>query len=311
MEKMPEDNQLLSEEVIEVENRSVKRRIAIALLVMVLLAATAEVVVLAYNNKSISSDEEFTKKLVLAIDRAERWINVNQVDILQRRNTALFMMLRYCQETEANRVIGRIIKAFMDCSVSNPTMEGADRIKKVDLTWPINEISLNQEIERETIDYKWMLYAIAPDKAHVTAEELELFDKEKWQHRQLTHQLFALIILRETIGPNEELNNLIEHLSNRHTSELFFDVAVVDIYIQKVLFVLMADLPQKIQRRWIERIIENQQSDGGWNDRWYCLTTHRRPKFSPAPPSDQHATLQAFTALYLVKYKYPGYFGVQ
>ena len=83
MKKMPEENNLIGEEVLDVKNRPVMHITAISLLVLVLLAATVEVVVLVHNNKSISSDEKFKKKLVLAIDRAESWINVHQMDILQ------------------------------------------------------------------------------------------------------------------------------------------------------------------------------------------------------------------------------------
>ena len=86
----------------------------------------------------------------------------------------------------------------------------------------------------------------------------------------------------------------------------------MDIYIQKVTFVLRAGHPEKIRRRWIERIIENQREDGGWNDRWFCFTSGRRPVFkAPVPLSDQHATLQAITALYMVRYKYPEYYGLK
>jgi hypothetical protein len=67
-----------------------------------------------------------------------------------------------------------------------------------------------------------------------------------------------------------------------------------------------------IRRRWVERIIANQMPDGGWNDRWFCFDSGRRPVFGFArPPSDQHATIQAVMALYLVKYPYAEQFGVK
>lgn len=87
---------------------------------------------------------------------------------------------------------------------------------------------------------------------------------------------------------------------------------MVDIYIQKVAFILMADHPEKVRIRWIEKIIANQQPDGGWNDRWYCFSSSRIPIFNFAtPPSDQHPTIQAMAALYLVKYRYPEQFGLK
>jgi hypothetical protein len=174
-------------------------------------------------------------------------------------------------------------------------------------------MELNLTIEKESIDNKWVLYAIATEQAKITPQEMHLFDRQRWQRRQLTHQLNALVTLKKRSGkPDEKLDEIIEHLCERLSSELVFDMAVVDIYIQKVAFVLRASHPEKIRVRWVERMIDNQLSDGGWNDKWFCFTSNRRPVFDfAAPPSNQHATIQALTALYLVKYRYPEQFGLK
>ncbi len=144
---------------------------------------------------------------------------------------------------------------------------------------------------------------MAPDQANFNPQESGLFDPDRWQRRRLTHQLDALIKLRETKGQNEDLEKLIRHLSTRINRQLIFNSAVVDIYIQKVLFVLRTGSPEKLRRRWIEKVIANQLPDGGWNDKWFCFTSRRRPTLDfKTPPSDQHATIQALTLLYLVKH---------
>jgi hypothetical protein len=85
----------------------------------------------------------------------------------------------------------------------------------------------------------------------------------------------------------------------------------VDIYIQKIAFVLYAGYPEKIRRRWVERVTANQRTDGGWNDRWLCFDSRKRPVFSlKQSSSDQHATVQALWLLCQVKYRYPEYFGL-
>lgn len=120
--------------------------------------------------------------------------------------------------------------------------------------------------------------------------------------------------MRERRQGDQEIEPLVEHLCNRLTDELTCDMAVVDVYIQKNAFTLRAGYPEKINRRWIERIIENQQDDGGWNDRWLCFrsyTERRRPDFSSYPPSNPHATVQALWLLYQVKHRYPEHFGLR
>ena len=219
-------------------------------------------------------------------------------------------MLRECNDIRPNPVFGGIVTSFL-----NEPMTHYSRCWKheVEPNWPIDKLELNIAIKKEYIDNKWALYAIAPDKAEVKPEELGLFDAQRWHRRQLTHQVFALTMLRDRYGSNERLDKLIERLCGRLNSDSAFCMPVVDIYIQRVAFVLRAGFPQKVKRRWVERIIAEQQSDGGWNDRWLCFTTVRKkPIFDIAEtPSDQHATVQAILALYLVKYRYPEQFGLQ
>jgi len=265
--------------------------------------------VLLYNNVSFMTNARFAGKVNISIEKAEKWAEANRSSILKKKNAALLMMLRKCDELKNNPVFEDIVKTFLDTPIPNYTTCWK---REIDPNRPVNSFDLNKAIEKESIDNKWMLYAIAPDKAHIGPEEMFLFDTERWQKRQLTHQLIALVKLRETQGPDQKLDKLIERLCSRLSSELYFDLAVVDIYIQKVMFTLMAGHQEKIRRRWVERIIANQQADGGWNDRWFCFTSNRRPTLNFKNRSgDQHATIQAVTALYLIKYKYPEYFGLQ
>lgn len=301
--------------------RSFLRKITFMGLALVIFIAVAIVAAIAYNNISLWSDAPFASRLDSAISRSEKWVEEHRLEILKEKNVALITMLRECNDLRPNPVFGGIVTSFL-----NEPMTHYSRCwkREVDPNCPIDNLELNTAIANDYIDNKWALYAIAPDKAAVKPEELGLFDAERWHRRQLTHQLFALTMLRdrypaspsakaEAGGSNEQLDTLIEHLCGRLNRDNAFSVPVVDIYIQRVTFVLRAGFPQGIRRRWVERIIANQQSDGGWNDRWLCFTTVRRkPIFSLSEtPSDQHATVQAVLALYLVKYRYPEQFGIK
>jgi hypothetical protein len=288
--------------------RRVLRKAAAAGLAFIVLGGIFGAGALIYNNVSVVSDADFAKRIDVSIASAEQWVKNNRMDILQVKNAALLKMLKECNELKANLLFEGIIENFMATKVRPECWK-----RLIDPNWPVDVLELNRIIEKESIDNKWILYAIAKEDAKITPEEMHLFDPQRWQRRQLTHQLNALVTLKKRSGEtNEKLDELIEHLCERLSSELVFDMAVVDIYIQKVAFVLRADHPEKIRVRWVERIIANQQPDGGWNDRWYFFTSNRRPIFNFAvPPSDQHATIQALTALYLVKYRYPEQFGLK
>jgi len=176
---------------------------------------------------------------------------------------------------------------------------------------PVSTIELNNTIQEDILDNKWALYALAPDKARLSATQMEeFFQPDRWQHRQLTHQLWALVHLKGQTPDNPKIDPLVNQLCDRLSHELTWDRAVTDIYIQKIAFTLFAKHPEKIKHRWVERVIENQESDGGWNDRWLLVfRSRKRPAFDfKNPPTDAHATIQALWLLYQVKYRYPQQF---
>ena len=264
---------------------------------------------LIYNNTSFYSNADFARRIDSAIERAEKWVIQHKEPILKKKNTALLEMLWKCNQIRPNPELHDITKTHLGIPILNHSRCWN---RMIDPNWPITAKDLNKTIERCPIDYKWMAYAMAPDMANVTAEQLDMFNPDRWQQRELIHQLYALLMLKNNKGSDTQLDKLILCLSNRLHGELIFDIAVVDIYIQKVAFVLKAGFPEKIRKRWIERIIANQQHDGGWNDRWFFMRSRRRPAFNfTSPPSDQHATIQALLALYLVRYQYPQQFNLK
>jgi len=290
------------------QKASLKKRLLKCLSVLVLAVLVLFALALTFNNISFTSKKQLSVLLDTAIKKADGWVYVHSEDILLRKNAALIYMLSQCNNIKSNKDFKKIVDSFLKAKIRH---HSACWKKEIDPDWPINKNDLNRLIKEVEIDYKWILYALAPDKVKTTPEELEMFDVDKWHGRELTHQLYALVFLRKT-KPSKELEEYIEHLCNRLTKELMFDLAVTDIYIQKVAFVLQAGYPEKIRQKWIERIADNQLSDGGWNDRWFCFTSGRRPVVSfDIPPSNQHATVQAVNALYFARYRYAKQLGIE
>jgi hypothetical protein len=285
------------------------RRFRLLLILLVSAAAVAsvlQILALIYNNKSMQSDTVFADSIDNSIEKAVGWIAKDQKKIIGNPNIALLKMLDECDQWQPTPVFSEMIDFIMSQPLEPKCWKAL-----IDPNRLVNPKELNTLMNTEPIDNKWTLYALAPVKSDLSPQQLGLFEHDRWQNRQLTHQLWALIHLKERTDPNNNIDLLIEHLSGRISKELFYDLAVVDIYIQKVVFVLRSGHPEKIRRRWIERIIENQHEDGGWNDKWFCFGSGRRPSFKPGKPTDSHATIQAVWLLYQVKYCYPQYFGLE
>lgn len=277
--------------------------------VAILLAAGLGcLLTIASNNCSLYSDKKFSGAIDKAIEKATEWVHKNETDILTVRNVALIKILQDCNALYPAGNLGVICDKFMATPATPACWKGL-----INPNYDVQKWELNLAIKNEYIDNKWILYAIAPDKAEITPEEMYLFARDKWNMWRLTHQLWALIHLRKT-QPNVNNEELIDHLCNRITRQLTFNLAVVDYYIQKTAFVIYSGHPEKIRRRWVERVLNNQRTDGGWNDRWLCFESRKhqiRPVFSISrPPSDQHATVQALWLMCQVKYRYPQCFGI-
>jgi len=285
------------------------KRLIISLIITLIFLVSLWVGILIFNNISFTSDKVFAQKIDSAILKAENWAKEHKCDILKRKNTALIRMLKDCNDIKKNALFAEIVETFL---VTQKFRGGACWIRQIDPNYIISKSKLNKMIKKLRIDYKWMLYALASEMSDFSAQQLEMFEPDRWNGRKLTHQLYALTLLRENSKTDEKIDKLIEHLSTRLTNQLVFDLAVVDIYIQKIEFTLRAGFPEKIKRRWIERMIDNQLDDGGFNDKWFCFTSNRRPVLSlKEPASNQHATLQAISVLYMARYKYPQHFGLK
>jgi len=287
------------------QNQSKKpRRIRIIITAAALAPLAILAAILAYNNISLTTDKTFEKKLNTALENALQWTEANKQSILNKKNIALVKLLNECNQAKNNPLFSQILADYLNTPARPKCWK-----RLLDPDYHVDRVELNITIKEEYLDNKWVLYALAPDKADADPKKLGLFDPNRWQRRKLTHQLDALLLLRKT-RPDPNLDLLIDRLCQRITTQLITDFAVIDLYIQKVAFVLRAKHPEKIRKRWLERIIENQLPDGGWNDRWFCFTSQtRKPLFDlKNPPSNEHATIQAMTALYLVRHKCPKHF---
>jgi len=289
----------------DVKKHPVLRKAVIATIILAFLTGVLYTVMFVNNNVSFISDEAFAKQIDAAIEKALAWTQTHKTEIMIRKNFGLIKMLNDINKLKSIPVLSDIVENIM----VSPELPNCWK-RLFDPNRPIDMFELNSLMKKEHLDNKWVLYALAPDEAKITPEQLQLFEPERWWGRRLAHQLDALTTLRNTKGANEEIDELINHLCNRLRVEITFDALIVDI--GKNVFILRAGHPEKIRRRWIERVIAKQSQDGGWDNRWFCFSSNVEilPDFT-SRKTNQHDTLLALTLLYMVKYQYPEYFGLK
>ena len=290
-------------------SRPCHRRRVLKVVLWAIVLSTAGVAggMYGFNNVALMSGDQFDRRLDDAIDQATGWIRAHRWEIASSKNVAMFMFMKDCHEIHPDPLLATLVDGYLAGRITPDCWR-----RVLDRDHPVDRTGLNRSIRAETIDNRWMLYAVAPDRAELDAEDLEgLFDAGRWKGRQLTHQVLALVRLQAGGEASARCEETIARLCARIAGQLRLDIAVVDIYIQKIAVVLDAGHGEMIDQRWVERVIDNQAPDGGWNDRWCrVFTSFRRPALDLAdPPSNQHATIQALWLLYQVKYRYPERFG--
>jgi len=276
-----------------------RRRVIAAVLVVVVGVA----VLLAAEYRHLNSAQMSNAQFQEAVDRATElglgWVRNNRDQLIgERANVALIFMLKDMHRLAPTPIMRGIVEDFRSRRALPAFWK-----RVVDPSFPASKWEMNAALPDEILDNRWLIYCLNPAEVALKPAEVEsLFDTQRWTERKLTHQLWALWHLRLVSDDSRVTDELLEQLCRRITDENIRDPRTLDMNYQRVAFTLMACHPEMVRRRWIERIIEQQRADGGWNDWWWGLTSmHHKgdPRLSTA-----HATVQALWVLYQVRYAY-------
>lgn len=82
-----------------------------------------------------------------------------------------------------------------------------------------------------------------------------------------THQLMGIRFLqRSNCGDQTQLAVTVDALQSKVLHELTYDPRVLDVYIQRVMMLIESGSRHKIKNIWIRRILNQQNTDGGWGN---------------------------------------------
>lgn len=125
-----------------------------------------------------------------------------------------------------------------------------------------------------------------------------------------THQLMAFRFMQRTgCDAVEDLDTKVQVLLSRIRRQLVMDPRLVDVYLQRVLMLVDSDAADRVNPRWVQRIMEAQKEDGSWSDNElllklsgnrYLAFTARGIGFSGTHASF-HATVQGLWLMYLLQ----------
>lgn len=263
------------------------------------------------NNWSIRppSRADFLGRMDNAIRASRDWVLatgdptmflINDESAALLQNAVLLHMVADCARASRDERLQQLAALYFSVNAADPYSMGrlVDRNRR--FKGPAHH-------EWSAEDYQpWFVHAVAPTEYPLSAEaHANMFSPDKYRTGGATHQLFALYLYRNYNGATPDLNHLIRHISLRIASEASIDFRVTDLYLQRIAFLLAAGQIDLVRRRWVERVLAAQRSDGGWPVTWHgWLPSPFRFRFEEES-STSHATVQGMWMVYMLKYRYP------
>src|ERR1017187_8284246 len=300
---------MLQAEVLNIEDNSKRNvlggllrwtwKFAVALLIVLLLAVIN-------NNYSLlhMSRVEFDARLDQSVDASTNWM-AGHNEILG--NPSLMFMVTDMAKMSGDPRLHKMLEQYLSSKyVTDPRRPfGPVWARMVDPRAPVPMLDMTEVSDRDIVEILWDAHAVAPDRVMISsAQRANMFSPTKFYWGRRQHQLLALDMYRYYNGGSPELNSTINHLAEKVARDAHFDFRVNDSYPQRSAFILAADRPDLIRRRWIERVFDYQRPDGNWNCCWYgwCKGIF---EFGTQKSNTDHTTVQAAWALYMLKYRFP------
>lgn len=267
--------------------------------------------------------EPVTKEALIASrQRAMQWLHAHEDRVLADGNTALWWMLQ-----DAGRRSGEIDLQNLTRKALAIHFSGSNQMEP----WrrmlePRAQINAHAQGLAKLEDYQRFFHH------SLTCQPLSLKEGDTSQFlvRDMcapmflkvtladpvctTHQLFGLVFIRQTgctgVPPLDGLEN---ELLNDVRLQLTFDPLVRDPHIQRLLMLALHGRSDEIRPIWLQRMLQAQESDGGWLGRSYIpeLPEWLQPHYlrdlfvkkrsnngeHPSDGFDFHATAQAILLL--------------
>lgn len=266
---------------------------------LLLVAGIVGIGVFVNSNVSwLQSDQAFADSFERALQAGTEWMVTNPETANQVMLYAVADMAALSGDMRLRKVV--------DNAVTNSVLP-ADSVGRRMLE-PNASVRHRSSAELSVLeDYvRWCLYAVAPEHVELSeADRDAMFSPDRFMWGDRTHQLLSLIFYKDRTANTPPVAGLVNHLSEKIALEEHWDVRVTDLYLQRMAFVLAAGRPDLIRRRWVERAIAKQNTDGGWISSWYGWGPGLFVFSVKSKIPNSHTTVQGVWTLYMLKYRYP------
>jgi len=243
---------------------------------LILLTGIASIILLtAYfygiyqNNRDVAYPPkiQIQQQLELSI----QWLVNHETDIVSENNAMLWWMLYETHKISADSRIGDLLEKYhqrnprIQNSVWGPLFDG-----------PKHSRLGSYSVQRLPYYNQHFIYALncaadIEDEIAVVAQQNRGDFCHQWGYFYrpacITHQLMGINFLftkQCNLLPN--IDEVRQVLQRDIVRQLTWDIRVVDVYLQRVLMLLITGAEASVKPVWIQQVLDHQLADGGWGD---------------------------------------------
>ncbi len=221
------------------------------------------------NNRDVVYPQ--TAQIQQQLEQSIQWLKNNETQILAQPNAMLWWMLFEVQKLSADP---RIVDLLNQYYLRYP------RIKQS--VWgPLFDGVAHRNLGGYSVQglpYYNQHFVYALNCAADIADDSFIVEKQNqadfchqsayfYRPACITHQLMGinfLFIKQCNLLP--DIDEVSQSLQRDIVGQLTWDIRVVDVYLQRVLMLLITGAEASIKPVWIQQVLDHQLADGGWGD---------------------------------------------
>ncbi len=221
------------------------------------------------NNEDINSIDKKTYKVHL--EKSISWLQNNQQDILLEKNSMLWWMIYEANKLSHDSRLTSLLQLYfkqypkIKSTIWGPLFNG----QKVSF---IDSFSLSSfPYYNQHFIYSLHCDADLVKDLAIIAEqnESDFCHQANYFYRPacITHQLMGINFLNQNrCHYIDGIKRVTSDLQQDIVNQLTWDVRVVDVYLQRVMMLLITKAQDQVKPIWVQQILDHQLKDGGWGD---------------------------------------------
>jgi len=278
--------------------------------IVVCLILTAYFYGVYQNNREVSYPDKV--QMQQQLEKSVQWLVNNERRILSDVNPMLWWMLFETYKISHDERIAKLLEKYhkrnkqIQYGVWAPLFDG-NKYPYIDAYTVQNFPYYNQhliyalncatKIEKE-------LSVVGQQNTPAFCHQAEYF----YRPACTTHQLMGInFLFTKQCGFLANIDEVSQSLQKDIISQLTWDIRVVDVYLQRVLMLLITGAQDSVEPIWIQRVLDHQLGDGGWGnfvsllgpDKGKSLGFSAKGLSLGGEKSDFHATAQG---IYILSY---------